>query len=47
MAATDLQPSQRLPVLTIDFANTFCSIEEIVIEYVIFYFLQPKHDCLV
>lgn len=34
MAAVDLESSLRLQVVTIDFADTFCLMEEIVLEYV-------------
>lgn len=47
VAAVDLQSSLRLQVLTIDFPNTFRLMEEIVTEYIFFYFVKPKHECLV
>lgn len=34
MAAADLESLQGLQVLTIDFADTFCLMEEIVLEYI-------------
>lgn len=34
MAAGDLEPSLGLQVLTIDFADTFCLMEETVLEYI-------------
>lgn len=38
MAAVDLESSLGLQVLTIDFADTFCLVEEIVLEYIQFDF---------
>lgn len=46
IVAADLESSLGLQVLIIDFADTFCLREEIVLEYIKFDFHKPKHVCL-